>query len=102
MAAKNHVIFATVMWEFDCENDEYVEIIQKSSSNSQAEFKGNVKYLLKNSYYVIKLPCWLYWETLMQYNAIFVRFVRWSKSPQKSGVISIIFNFYLMPNKPSC
>ena len=37
--------------------DEYVENMLKSSSNPQAEFKGNVKYLLKNLYYVMKLPC---------------------------------------------
>ena len=64
--------------------DEYVENMLKSSSNPQVEFKGNVKYLLKNLYYV-KLPCWLYGENLMQYNAIFVWYVRWSKSPPKSG-----------------
>ena len=52
--------------------DEYVENMLKSSSNLQVEFKGNVKYLLKNLYYVIKLPSWLYGENLMQYNAICV------------------------------
>ena len=31
----------------------------KCTSNPQVEFKGNVKYLLKNLYYVyvIKVPC---------------------------------------------
>ena len=53
--------------------DEYVENMLKSSSNLQVEFKGNMKYLLKNLYYVMKLPCLLYWENLMQYNATFVR-----------------------------
>ena len=50
--------------------DEYVENMLKSSSNPQAEFKGNVKYLLKNLYYVMKLPCWLCWKiqcNIMQY-----------------------------------
>ena len=38
---------------------EYVENMLKSTSNSQVEFKGNAKYLLKKLYYihVIKLSC---------------------------------------------
>ena len=31
--------------------NEYVESMLKSTSNPQAEFKGNIKYLLKNFYY---------------------------------------------------
>ena len=36
---------------------EYVKTMLKSTSNPQVEFKGSVKSLLKNLYYVIKLPC---------------------------------------------
>ena len=37
-------------------HNKYVENTLTSSSNPQVEFKGNVKYLLKNLY-VIKLLC---------------------------------------------
>ena len=37
-------------------HNKYVENMLTSSSNPQVEFKGNVKYLLKNLY-VIKLLC---------------------------------------------
>ena len=33
--------------------NEYVENMLKSFSNPQVKFKGNVKYLLKNLYYVV-------------------------------------------------
>ena len=65
--------------------DEYVGNMLKSSSNPQVEFKGNVKYLLKNLQYVIKLPCWLYWENLMQYNALFCVMLGDQNHPKRVG-----------------
>ena len=50
-------------------------------------------------YMLLKFPVEYIEKIRWKIGTIFVWCVRWSKSPQKGGVISIIFNFYLMWNK---
>ena len=50
-------------------------------------------------YMLLKFPVEYIEKIWWKIGTIFVWCVRWLKSPRKGGVISIIFNFYLMWNK---